>query len=163
MEASAELFALLKRVEGLRLRPYLDAAGYPTIGWGHRMLHPESFPDGITEDLAEHMLLCDVDDAESAVNLLVKVPLTQGQFDALCDFTFNLGEGSLAHSTLLRDLNAGQYNAAARQLLLWDHAGAQEVEGLRKRRLAEFELWHEVPAGSISPAIQDKEALHESE
>jgi lysozyme len=146
MELSVAGLELLKQSEGFRGRVYLDAAGLPTIGWGHRLLHPESFPDGVTEDLAEHMLACDVDDAESAVLRLVKVPLTQGQFDALVDFVFNLGEGRLYGSTLLHDLNAGRYDEAAEQLLRWDHAGDVEVAGLKARREAEFALWHSLPS-----------------
>ncbi len=70
-----------------------------------------------------------------------RAPLTQGQFDALVDFTFNLGQGKLANSTLLKDLNAKQYNAAALQLLQWDHAGVKEVAQLKARRQAEYNLW----------------------
>jgi lysozyme len=71
----------------------------------------------------------------------VRVALTQGQFDALVDFCFNLGAGRLSASTLLKELNAAQYTAAAEQLLAWDHAGAQVNEGLKARREAEFQLW----------------------
>jgi lysozyme len=79
--------------------------------------------------------------AEAAVARLVKVPLTQGQFDALVDFVFNLGAGRLATSTLLRYLNEGKYDAAAWQLLAWDHAGSREIASLKNRREAEFKLW----------------------
>ena len=80
-------------------------------------------------------------DAEQAVERLVKVPLTQGQFDALVDFCFNLGAGRLASSTLLKALNGGRYEAAAEQLLRWDVAGGEENAGLKARREAEFALW----------------------
>jgi lysozyme len=141
MQFSAAGLELLKRSEGFRSRAYLDAAGLPTIGYGHRLQHPESFSHGIDEAQAERILAYDVRQAEEAVQRLVKVPLTQGQFDALVDFCFNLGGGRLAESTLLRDLNAGRYDAAQEQLLRWDHAGAQENAGLRARREAEAELW----------------------
>ncbi len=145
MELSAAGLNLLKRSEGFRSRVYNDVAGVPTIGWGHRLLHPDSFPDGVDEKLAVHILACDVDDAEEAVLRLVKVPLTQGQFDALVDFTFNLGQGRLASSTLLKELNAGHYDSAAQELLRWDHAGAVELASLKARREAEFALWHGLP------------------
>jgi len=141
MQFSAAGLELLKRSEGFRSRVYLDAAGFPTIGYGHRLLHPESFSNGIDEVQAERILAYDVREAEQAVLRLVKVPLNQGQFDALVDFSFNLGAGKLAESTLLKDLNAGRYDAAQEQLLLWDHAGLQENAGLRARREAEAELW----------------------
>jgi lysozyme len=145
MEFSAAGMALLKRSEGFRGRVYLDTGGVPTIGWGHRLLHPDSFPDGVDERLAAHMLACDVDDAEEAVEHLVKVPLTQGQFDALVDFVFNLGPTRLCNSTLLKDLNAGHYDDAAGQLLRWDHgmeAGKEvELADLEARRKEEVALW----------------------
>jgi lysozyme len=132
---------LLKRSEGFRSRVYLDVAGFPTIGYGHRLLHPESFPNGIAEQQAANLLASDVHDAEQAVERLVKVSLLQGQFDALVDFCFNLGAGRLAASTLLKSLNAGRLDEAAQELLQWDHAGGKENAALKARRQAEAELW----------------------
>jgi lysozyme len=134
MELSAAGLALLKRAEGFRNRVYLDVDGYPTIGFGHRLVHPETFPHGIGEAQAAGLLAGDVRDAERAVERMVTVPLTQGQFDALVDFCFNMGQGRVAESTLLKDLNAGEYDAAGEQLLRWDHAGGQENVGLKARR-----------------------------
>ena len=142
METSAAGLALLKQSEGFRGKVYLDVNGFPTIGYGHRLVHPESFPNGITEAQAAGILVVDLREAEQAVSRLVRVPLEQGQFDALVDFCFNLGQGRLAASSLLADLNAGRYDAAAEQILLWDHAGAEEIAALRARREAEFRLWH---------------------
>jgi lysozyme len=134
--------ALLKKSEGLRNRVYLDPAGIPTIGYGHRVLSTESFPNGIDEAKASQLLARDVRAAEQSVLKLVKVAITQGQFDALVDFVYNLGPNRLAASSLLRDLNIGRYDAAAEQLLMWDHVGTTEVAGLKARREAEFHLWH---------------------
>ncbi len=146
MKFSAAGMELLKSSEGFRKRVYPDVAGIPTIGYGHRLLHSDSFPNGIDEPQAANLLACDVRDAEQAVQRLVKVPLTQGQFDALVDFTFNLGATRLAASTLLKSLNAGRYDDAAEQLLRWDHAGGQEYAALKARREAEAELWQNAPA-----------------
>ncbi len=146
MRFSVAGLAVLKQAEGFRGETYLDATGYPTIGYGHRLVHPESYPQGITEAQALVILEWDVREAEQAVERLVKVPLTQGQLDALVDFTFNLGSGQLAASTLLQELNAGRYDAAAEQLLRWDHAGKEVVAGLQARREAEFRLWQEQDA-----------------
>jgi len=143
MELSAAGLELVKRSEGFRDRVYLDVAGFPTIGYGHKLLHAESFPDGVDEFFASQILTEDLRRAEQAVARLVRVPLTQGQFDALVDFTFNLGAGRLSGSTLLIKLNGAQYEAAAEQLLRWDHAGTAENAGLKARREAEFKLWHE--------------------
>ena len=141
MKMSAAGLDLLKRSEGYRSHTYLDAAGIATIGYGHRLLSQECFANGITEAEAEEILLSDLSGAEQAVQRLVRVALTQGQFDALTDLCFNLGAGKLASSTLLKELNAGQYDAARQQLLRWDHVGSQENVGLKVRREAEFQLW----------------------
>lgn len=142
MQLSEAGLRLIKQAEGFRAHAYLDVAGFPTIGYGHRVVAGESFPNGIAEDLAAEMLATDVDAAELALRRLVKVPLAQGQFDSLVDFVFNLGSERLAESTLLKYLNAGQYDSAAEQLLRWDHAAGVENAGLRARREAEFTLWH---------------------
>jgi lysozyme len=142
MQLSEAGLGLLKRSEGFRSRTYLDVAGIPSIGYGHRIRASESYPNGIEEAQGLELLAGDVRDAEQAVQRLVRVALAQGQFDALVDFVFNLGQGKLAASTLLQDLNTGRYDAAAEQLLRWDHAGAQENAGLKARREAEFHLWH---------------------
>ena len=145
MEFSAAGLDLLKRSEGFRSRVYLDVAGLPTIGYGHRLIHPETFPHGVTEAQATQILLGDLREAEQAVARLVKVPLTQGQYDALVDFCFNLGAGRLSSSTLLKALNAGRYDDAVEQLLRWDHAGNRQCAALKARREAEAELWRGQP------------------
>ena len=142
MQLSPSGVALLKQSEGFRGQTYLDAAGLPTIGYGHRLVHPECYPAGITEAHADVILQWDLREAEQAVTRLVQVPPTQGQFDALVDFTFNLGSARLAASTLLRQLNSGNFAAAANELLRWDHAGARELAALRARREAELQLWN---------------------
>lgn len=141
MHLSAAGLELLKASEGFRDRTYTDIAGFRTIGYGHRLGAGESYLSGIDLAQGEKILACDVAAAEFAVERLVKVPLTQGQFDALVDFVFNLGSGRLASSSLLNYLNAGKYDAAAWQLLAWDHAGSRQIAALKARREAEFRLW----------------------
>lgn len=143
MRLSAAGLALLKRSEGFRSRTYLDSAGIATIGYGHRLEEHESFPDEIDEAHAARMLADDISHAERAVERLVEVALSQGQFDALTDFCFNLGAGRLASSTLLKALNQGHYESAREQLLRWDRAAGEANIGLRERREAEFGLWAE--------------------
>ncbi len=142
MHLSAEGLKLLMKSEGFRRRTYRDAAGFKTIGYGHRILPGEAFPDALSDDEAAKLLDNDVTLAEEAVRLLVHVPLTQGQFDALVDFVFNLGAARLAQSTLLKELNAGRYAEAAAQLPRWDHAAGSELEALKARRQAEVDLWN---------------------
>jgi lysozyme len=141
MHLSAAGLELLKKSEGFRDHTYSDVAGIRTIGYGHRLAPAESYPDGISLAEGESILAADIAIAESAVERLVRVPLTQGQFDAMVDFVFNLGAGRLVSSTLLRYLNAGKYEDAAWQLLAWDHAGSRELAALKIRRESEFRLW----------------------
>jgi lysozyme len=141
MELSAEGMELIKQSEGFRSRVYLDVEGYPTIGYGHRLIHPETFSDGITEAQGTAILYNDIRESAQAIARLVKTQLTQGQFDALIDFVFNLGQVRLAESTLLLELNSGHIAEAGEQLLRWDHAGTKENAGLKARREAELRLW----------------------
>jgi len=155
MQLSAEGLDLIKRFEGFRGQLYIDVAGFPTIGYGHRIVPPESFPGGINEPQASTILAADISAAERAVGSLVKVALTQGQFDALVDFCFNLGAGRLASSTLLRCLNGSNYAAAAEQLLLWDLARGEVNLGLKARREADFRIWKDTaPACQANPSTQ---------
>ena len=153
MQLSAQGLDLIKRSEGFRRRQYLDAAGYETIGYGHKIAPTESFPEEIAEAEAEDLLMSDVKRAEQAVSRLAHVPLSQGQFDALVDFCFNVGAGRLAASTLLKELNAGRYAQAGLQLLRWDYAAGQPNAALKTRRTAELQLWTcGNPAGQTAPA-----------
>lgn len=126
---------LVKASEGCRLTAYRDAVGILTIGYGSTGGIKEG--QTITQEQAEEMLIDDLDAAAEAVRKLVTVPLNQGQFDALCDFVFNLGEGRLRDSTLLRLLNHGRYGEAAAQFRFWVMAGGHPLPGLVKRRAAE--------------------------
>jgi len=141
MKLSEEGLELIKTSEGFRDHVYRDVAGFPTIGYGHLLKPNESFPNCMTEPQAASILATDVQQAEQAVSRMVKVALTQGQFDALVDFCFNLGAGRLAGSTLLRELNAGRHDTAAQELLAWDHAAGIVNAGLKARREAELKLW----------------------
>lgn len=147
---------LIKRHEGLRLQSYRDPVNLLTIGYGH------TGPDAragnrITIERAENLLTQDVREAEAAVIRLVKVPLSQGQFDALVSFVFNVGDRALAGSTLLRELNAGRYAAVPGQLRRWVYGtvGGQKVilPGLVKRRSDEAVLW-----ASASAVESDEDA-----
>ena len=95
----------------------------------------------ITEEQAEVFLEGDVARAVAAVNRLVRVGISQGQFDALVDFAFNLGCAALAQSTLLREMNAGDFAGAAGAFLVWDHVGGAVNEGLLRRRRAEAAMF----------------------
>jgi lysozyme len=139
MQPSENAIQLVKANEGLRLEAYQDAAGIPTIGYGHTAgVH---MIQTITQEQADAFLEHDLAVAAAAVNQLVKVPLTQNQFDALVSFVFNLGEGHLACSTLLKWLNSGHYQDAAKQFDAWCMACGKVFQGLVKRRAAERALF----------------------
>jgi GH24 family phage-related lysozyme (muramidase) len=139
---------LIKSFEGLRLTTYTCAAGVLTIGYGSTGAHATPGKT-ITEAEAEALLLKDLTRFEKAVNELVKVPMTQGAYDALVSFAFNCGEGALAESTLLRKLNAGEdpNTVAKAELPRWTNSG---LAGLVRRRAAEVELF--CSGGSAAPA-----------
>lgn len=139
MRFSEKGLDLCAEFEGLRLVAYLCPAKIWTIGYGHtKGVKPG---DKITIEQARAFLREDVKEAEEAVNALVKVPLTQGQFDALVDFTFNLGRGALAGSTLLKLLNATKYDAARLEFVKWNKAGGKVLDGLTRRREAEAKMF----------------------
>lgn len=128
---------LTESFEGDRLRAYQDSRGIWTIGYGHTAgVYPGMT---CTQEQAESWLAQDIAWAETEVNRLVKVPLTQSEFDALVDFTFNCGAGSFEHSTLLVLLNHNDHAKAAQEFVKWDKAGGVELPGLLRRRRAEAE------------------------
>ncbi len=134
---------LIKHFEGFEPEIYLDAAGLPTIGYGH-LIRPgehKMFENGITESAAEALLAKDVWSAERSVLRLIGVPLTDGQYDALVSFTFNLGGGALQRSTLRRKVNREEHNEVPEQLMRWVWAGGRRLRGLMRRRKAEAVLY----------------------
>lgn len=126
--------------EGIRLTAYLDTGGVWTIGVGHT--GPEVVKGlRITYEQAMKWLEEDVKEAEDAVNRLVKVELTQNQFDVLVSFVFNVGEGQFAKSTMLKLLNSGDYIGSANQFPRWKFDNGKEIQGLLNRRLEEQKIF----------------------
>jgi len=152
MRLSNSGFGLIQQFEGYRPVTYLDSAGVRTIGYGHKLLPSESFPKGVTLAEAASLLERDAAAAQQAVARFVRIPLTQGQFDALVDFVYNLGAARLASSTLLHELNDGNLGAAALEFLRWDYCGGKVNAGLKSRREAEMRLFlNSDPATSPLP------------
>ena len=131
---------LIRHFEGFSSTVYQCPAGLPTIGYGHLIKKGEGF-DSITEGEAEDLLRYDVQVAEKAVLRLINVPLTDGQFDALVSFTFNLGSGSLQRSTLRRVVNRNDHSEVPTQLRRWVWSGGKKLKGLQLRRDAEILLY----------------------
>jgi lysozyme len=141
----------IKGFEGLRLLAYQDSAGVWTIGWGStRYANGAPVKQGdtlVNRECADDLFDLTLAPYEAAVNRDVKVPLTQGQFNALVDFEYNEGAGALGESTLLKKLSAGDYAGAADQFLVWDEitnpkTGKKEVlDDLFVRRKKEQSLF----------------------
>jgi len=140
MHVSEKGLNLIKQFEGLRLKAYKCPAGVWTIGYGHtNNVRPD---DVITEAQATELLIRDVLDVEGVINRLVTKTLTQGQYDALCSFIFNVGSGNFMRSTLLRKLNQADYEGASNEFLKWVYANKKKLAGLVKRRQAEKDLFN---------------------
>lgn len=147
---------LIKEFEGLRTTAYKCPAGVWTIGYGHTgAVDGKPITSGmkITAAKATELLRGDLAKFEAAVNSYVKATLTQNMFDALVSFSFNVGAGALKTSTLLRKLNAGDYDGAADEFLKWNKAGGVVLNGLVRRRKAERTLFlNGAAAVTIPPA-----------
>lgn len=135
MKTSNTGVQFIKSYEGFRSHVYVCPAGVPTIGYGHTK-GVTLLTSPVTEAEAEKLLREDLADAEKTINRL-RVKLTQGQFDALVSFVFNLGSGAFASSTLLKKLIAGEMVEAAMEFPKWNMAGGKRSRGLLRRRLNE--------------------------
>lgn len=144
MQTSDKGIALIRQFEGCKLTAYHDSVGVWTIGYGWTQpVDGKPIRAGMTikQETAERLLKTGLVSYESDVSRMVKVGLTQGQFDALVSFTYNLGARSLSTSTLLRKLNVGDYAGAADEFLRWNKAGGKVLNGLTRRREAERALF----------------------
>lgn len=140
------LTAITEPDEAYREFPYDDGFGNMTVGYGHLILPGEDYSAGISQPDAVTLLRADMAKAAQIVRNEVGMPLNQGEFDALCDAVFNMGN-FLKGSTLLRLLNAGNTAGAEAQLARWDFAGGKPNAALHARRIAEMGLWTAGDAG----------------
>ena len=143
MTPSDSCIAAIKSSESCRLAIYPDLNGFATIGWGHKLTHDDvvsgRYANGITQAIADAIFLSDLIPIESQVNdAVLAIPFfapTQGQFDALFDFCFNLGISRL--QTLL----AHGIDQVPAQLPHWIYASGAVAPGLVKRRALEVSWW----------------------
>ena len=145
IKASQKGLDLIKRFEGLELKPYKCPAGIPTIGYGNTY-----YPSGskvkltdpvITKEKAEELLKFLLGSYEKSVDSFCRDDISQNQFDALVDFAYNAGTKALLTSKLLIKLNAGKYVEASQEFPKWVYAGGKKLPGLVRRREAEKELF----------------------
>lgn len=139
MKMSESGLVMLKRFEGIRLNAYDDSTGVWTIGYGHTQgVKPGMV---ITKQKADELLAVDIRPCEATINHLVKVPITQNQFDALVSLAFNIGVTAIRNSTLIRKLNLGNFAGVADEFVRWNKAKGRVLEGLTKRRVDEAKLF----------------------
>jgi len=144
LRVSSNGLELLKKFEGFRAIAYKDTAGRLTIGFGHLIKPGEHFTV-ISSVQGLSLLIQDSQESVDCINKLVTVKLNQNQFDALVSFTYNLGCAALAASTLLKDVNKGDFVAAANEFHKWNHNRVNGkmvvVDGLTNRRNMEAQLF----------------------
>lgn len=161
MKTSQYGYDLLKEFEGMRTKAYKCPANVWTIGYGHTSSAGKPAVDAeltITKEQAEEILRRDLIQYEDGVREIVKVKITQGQFDALVDFAYNAGVGALAKSTLLKKVNAGKFDEVPAEFMKWTKGGGKELPGLVRRRRAEVKLWRgldtEIPVSNTQSRFQ---------
>ena len=139
MIAGVSLIAMIGSFEGLRTEAYLDAVGVPTICYGSTK--NVQIGQKVDKAYCDSLLKHETGHFGRQVLALVKVPINQNQYDALVSFAYNVGIGNFANSTLLKKLNLGEYDAAAKEFDRWVFAKGRKLPGLVKRRAAERELF----------------------
>jgi lysozyme len=141
MQLGAKGKTLIQSFETIRLKAYQDQHGIFTCGWGHTGPDVNAYTV-CTMEQADAWFLTDTENAVRATNHVVTIPLTQNEFDALVSFTFNVGVGAEAHSTLIKLLNTGTNNVTVGdQFLVWNHVEGVANLGLTRRRCAERALF----------------------
>lgn len=134
---------LIKQFEGFRPEAYQDSVGVWTIGYGTTIINNEPVKQGttITQDQALQLVQQEVNKLWSKIESILKVKINDNQMNALIDFAYNLGFGSLKNSTLMRLVNESKFDEAANQFPRWVYAGGKVLPGLVKRREAEKRLF----------------------
>jgi lysozyme len=156
MNVSAKAIEMIKHHEGVRYKPYRCAALLWTTGVGH-VMYPEQGKIPLAErnsfglkpednrtyskEEVDKILMSDLKRFETGVDKLITVQLTQGMFDALVSFSFNVGLGTLQRSTLRTKLNRGEVIPASEELLKYCMAGGKILKGLQNRRIDEQRLF----------------------
>lgn len=145
-KASQKGLDLIKRFEGLKLKPYQCPAGIPTIGYGNTY-----YPSGakvkltdpaITKEKAEELLKFLLTSYEKGVDSFCRDDINQNQFDALTSFAYNVGVGNLQKSTLIKKVNKNPSDPTIRaEFMKWNKGGGKVLLGLTRRRQAEADLY----------------------
>ena len=137
MKISNKGLELIKEFEGFSSTAYLCSAKKATIGYGNTFWEdgtPVKIGDQISKERAETLLKHVVDNFSVAVEVDIKIEVTQNQFDALVSLAYNIGLGAFKNSTLLRQLNRGNFVGASQEFLRWDKSNGKPLLGLTRRR-----------------------------
>ncbi len=137
MKVSNKGLELIKEFEGFSSVAYLCSAKKVTIGYGNTFWEdrtPVKMGDQISKERAETLLKHVVDNFSVAVEVDIKIEVTQNQFDALVSLAYNIGLGAFKNSTLLRQLNRGNFVGASQEFLRWDKSNGKPLLGLTRRR-----------------------------
>ena len=136
---------LIKQWEGCKLVAYQCSAGVWTIGFGTTAGADVGIKPAqgmtITLDRAEDLLRLAVDKFAATVDALITAKVNANQFGACVSLAYNVGSTGFAKSTVLRELNAGNYDKAAAAFRMWNKAGGEVIQGLVNRREAEIKLF----------------------
>jgi lysozyme len=136
-----KLYDLIRRFEGLRLKPYADAVGVPTVGYGHTGPEVTLQSPPVTPAVAEALMREDAEKARlAALKLSPALAANDDRLSAAADFIFNLGTSRYRASTLRRKINAGEWLDAKDEIQRWVYAGGRKLPGLIVRRAAEAAL-----------------------
>ena len=147
MKVSSKGLELIKEFEGFSSVAYLCSAKKATIGYGNTFWEdgtPVKIGDQISKERAETLLKHVVDNFSVAVEVDIKIEVTQNQFDALVSLAYNIGLGAFKNSTLLRQLNRGNFVGASQEFLRWDKSNGKPLLGLTRRREREKILFDAV-------------------
>lgn len=134
--------ALIQSYEQCRLKAYMPTPNdVPTIGWG--TTSDVQMGDTCTQEEADAWFLEDLEWVQDCLDSYIHIPITQHETDALASLVFNIGCEAFKKSTLLRMLNASEFNKAADQFLRWNRQGDKVLAGLTRRREEERKLFEE--------------------
>ena len=137
MKVSNKGLELIKEFEGFSANAYLCSAKKATIGYGNTFWEdgaPVKIGDQISKERAETLLKHVVDNFSVAVEVDIKIEVSQNQFDAMVSLAYNIGLGAFKNSTLLRQLNRGNFVGASQEFLRWDKSNGKPLLGLTRRR-----------------------------
>lgn len=134
---------LIEEFEGFKSKAYRCPAGIWTVGYGTTFIDGDPVQPGMTVTLAEaeSLIKKDLEQFEKAVSDAVRVPLNQNQFDALVSLCYNIGPGGFRRSSVLSNLNLGNYDKAASSIMNFVKGGGKVLPGLVRRRQAEKDLF----------------------